>query len=195
MPKKIDPGLKERALRMVADHRQDYPSDTALAAAVANQLGVGRGDARRWVVQAEIDAGGRPGMTTDEHAEIKRLKAEEPAAAGGQRDPEGGHGFLRRGARPPQPLIMAFIDDMRAEGHAVESTCGCCTEQGCPVAARTYRSWAGQPRGSRPDPVIDAALTWTRCWQGGGTPGRALRAPQDDPLAAPARATRWRSAR
>ena len=29
MPKKIDAALKERALRMFADHRQDYPSDTA----------------------------------------------------------------------------------------------------------------------------------------------------------------------
>jgi transposase len=31
---------------------------------------------RRWVVQAEIDSGGCPGMTSAEHAEIERLKAE-----------------------------------------------------------------------------------------------------------------------
>jgi transposase InsO family protein len=36
---------------------------------------------------------------------------------------------------------MAFIDDMRAKGHAVESTCRVLTEHGCPVAARTYRAW------------------------------------------------------
>jgi putative transposase len=36
---------------------------------------------------------------------------------------------------------MAFIDDMRAEGHAVESTCRVLREQGCQVAARTYRAW------------------------------------------------------
>jgi hypothetical protein len=35
MPKKIDTAVKERALRMFADHRQDYPSDTALAEVVA----------------------------------------------------------------------------------------------------------------------------------------------------------------
>ena len=34
---------------------------------------------------------------------------------------------------------MAFIDDMRAAGHAVESTCRVLTEHGCKVAARTYR--------------------------------------------------------
>ena len=36
---------------------------------------------------------------------------------------------------------MAFIDDMRAADHAVESTCRILREQGCRVAARTYRAW------------------------------------------------------
>lgn len=76
MPKKIDAALKECALWMFADHRQDYPSDTALAEAVAKKVGVGRETARRWLVQADINAGNRPGTTSDEQAEIKRLKAE-----------------------------------------------------------------------------------------------------------------------
>jgi transposase len=76
MPKKIDPAVRERALRMFAEHRQDYPSDTALAQAVARKLGIGRETARRWLVQADVDTGARPGTSTDEQAEIKRLKAE-----------------------------------------------------------------------------------------------------------------------
>jgi transposase len=76
MPKKIDPAVKERALRMFAEHRQDYPSDTALAEAVAKKVGVGRETARRWLVQADINAGNRPGVTSEEQAEIKKLKAE-----------------------------------------------------------------------------------------------------------------------
>jgi putative transposase len=36
---------------------------------------------------------------------------------------------------------VGFIDAMRAEGHAVESTCRVLREQGCQVAARTYRAW------------------------------------------------------
>ena len=76
MPKKIDAAVKERALRMFAEHRQDYPSDTALAAAVARKLGIGRETARRWLVQADVNAGSRPGTTSDEQVEIKRLKAE-----------------------------------------------------------------------------------------------------------------------
>jgi len=76
MPKRVDAAVKERTLRMFADHRSDYPSDTALAEAVAKQVGVGRETARRWLVQADINAGARPGTTTDDAAEIKRLKAE-----------------------------------------------------------------------------------------------------------------------
>jgi transposase len=76
MPKKIDPAVKERALRMFGDHRQEYPSDTALAEAVARKLGVGRETARRWLVQADVNGGTRPGTTSDEQAELKRLRAE-----------------------------------------------------------------------------------------------------------------------
>lgn len=36
---------------------------------------------------------------------------------------------------------MGFIDQMRAQGHAVESICRVLCEQGVQVAARTYRSW------------------------------------------------------
>ncbi len=76
MPNRIDPAVKERALRMIVDHRQDYPSDTALAEAVASKVGVGRETVRRWLVQADVNAGTRSGATSDEQAELKRLKAE-----------------------------------------------------------------------------------------------------------------------
>ena len=76
MPKKINAELRVRALRIVQEHQQDYPSQTAVVEAVAKQLGLGRETVRRWIVQAEIDEGGRPGVTSAEQAEIKRLKAE-----------------------------------------------------------------------------------------------------------------------
>jgi transposase-like protein len=47
-----------------------------VAVAVAARLGVGRETVRRWLVQADIDAGDRPGASTDEQAEIKRLRVE-----------------------------------------------------------------------------------------------------------------------
>ena len=76
MPKKIDPAVKERALRLVREYRGQYPSLTAVCAAVARQERVGAETVRRWAVQAEIDDGARPGTTSEEHEQIKKLKAE-----------------------------------------------------------------------------------------------------------------------
>jgi transposase InsO family protein len=52
---------------------------------------------------------------------------------------------------------MAFIDDMRAQGHAVESTCRVLSEHGCKVAARTYRSWR-EPGRQPTDRVVSDAV-------------------------------------
>jgi hypothetical protein len=52
MPRKIDNAVRERAMRMLFDHRQDYPSDTALAEAVAKKVGVGRETSTAGWVQA-----------------------------------------------------------------------------------------------------------------------------------------------
>jgi transposase len=76
MPKKIDEELKERALRLVREHQQEYPSLTAACEAVARQVGVGKESVRRWVRQAEIDRGERDGVSTTESEEIRKLKAE-----------------------------------------------------------------------------------------------------------------------
>ena len=43
---------------------------------MAKQLGVGKESVRRWVLQSQIDGGQRAGASTEELAEIKRLKAE-----------------------------------------------------------------------------------------------------------------------
>ena len=71
------PELRERAVRMVAQVRPDYPSDWPAICAVAEKLGIGTAETlRKWVRQAEVDAGTRPGVTSEESAEIRRLKRE-----------------------------------------------------------------------------------------------------------------------
>lgn len=75
MPKKVDPAVKERAVRLVREHRSEYSSLTAAAAALARRERLGAETVRRWAVQAEIDAGERQGPTSEELAQIKELKA------------------------------------------------------------------------------------------------------------------------
>ena len=76
MPKKIDSQLRARCVRLVREHQQEYPTQTAAVTAVARQEGVSKESVRRWLAQAEIDDGTRPGVTSQESAEVKRLKAE-----------------------------------------------------------------------------------------------------------------------
>ncbi|MFF3879158.1 transposase [Streptomyces sp. NPDC001978] len=69
--------LRRRAVRMVAEVRDDYPNETAALQAVTEKLGIGsRETLRNWVKQHEIDAGTRPGTTTEESAQLKALKKE-----------------------------------------------------------------------------------------------------------------------
>jgi transposase len=62
---------------MVAEIRPNYDSLYAAMQAVAEQLGIGTTETvRKWVRQAEINAGQRPGLTSNEAAELRRLRSE-----------------------------------------------------------------------------------------------------------------------
>ena len=50
MPKRIDPVVRERAVRLVREHRGEYPSQAKAIQAVARQEGVGVESLRRWVL-------------------------------------------------------------------------------------------------------------------------------------------------
>lgn len=69
--------LRERAVRMVTEIRGDHESEWAAMTQVATLLGVGTPETvRKWCRQAQVDAGGRPGVTSEEAAELKRLRRE-----------------------------------------------------------------------------------------------------------------------
>ena len=68
--------LRERAVRMVLEHGHEYGSQWEAICSVAEKLGPKAETVRLWVRQAERDTGRRPGATTEELAELKRLKRE-----------------------------------------------------------------------------------------------------------------------
>ena len=69
--------LRERAVRMVAETRADYPSEFEAIKSIAGKLGIGSAETlRKWVRRSEIDSGQRPGVTTEESEKIKELKRE-----------------------------------------------------------------------------------------------------------------------
>lgn len=75
--RRYPPELKARAVRMYAEIRPDHESDWEAMGRVAELLGVYTAETvRKWVRQGQVDAGDRGGTTTEEAAEIKRLRRE-----------------------------------------------------------------------------------------------------------------------
>ena len=77
-PRKYPQELRERAMRLVQEARQEDPelSVTAAVHRIGTRVGVNPDTLRGWVKQADIDAGKRPGTTTDDAKRIKLLEAE-----------------------------------------------------------------------------------------------------------------------
>ena len=76
MPRQFPREFRERALRMVEEALPDHETEFAAIRMVASRLGVSPEALRRWRRQAEVDQGTRPGVSSEEHAEIRRLKRE-----------------------------------------------------------------------------------------------------------------------
>jgi transposase len=74
-PSKYSPELRERAVRLVQEHAA-HGSQWGAIRSVGEKLGCSVEALRRWVRQAERDAGQRPGLTTDERQRLKQLERE-----------------------------------------------------------------------------------------------------------------------
>jgi|SRR5664280_1738457 len=73
---RYSPELRERAVRMVLDRREDYKSEWAALTAISKLLGMSPETLRTWVRRIQVDQGARPGLTTDERAQLKALERE-----------------------------------------------------------------------------------------------------------------------
>ena len=67
---------RARAVRLVAEARPNYPSEWAAIESVAAKLGASAETVRKWIRQGQVDAGQRAGTTSEESAEVKRLRRE-----------------------------------------------------------------------------------------------------------------------
>jgi transposase len=73
---KFSPEVQERAVRMVFDAKDQYPSQWAAIESIAGKIGCTGETLRKWVPQGERDSGVRPGATTNEQQRIKDLERE-----------------------------------------------------------------------------------------------------------------------
>ncbi len=73
-PRKYPEELRERAIRLTLDARKDPASRPSACVRIGEQLGINPETLRGWVMQAEVDAGARPGRSTTEAETIKQLE-------------------------------------------------------------------------------------------------------------------------
>ena len=73
---KFSPEVRERAVRMVQEHRGDYPSLWSAVESIAPKIGCVPQTLLEWVKRADVDAGVRPGVSTADAQRVKELERE-----------------------------------------------------------------------------------------------------------------------
>ena len=68
--------VRERAVRLVQEHRGEYPSLWAAVESIASKIGCVPQTLLTWVKRQEVDIGVRDGVTTAEKQRVKELERE-----------------------------------------------------------------------------------------------------------------------
>ena len=73
---KFSPEVRARAVRLVQEHRGEYPSLWAAVESIAPKIGCVPQTLLEWVKREEVDGGQREGLSTSERERIKALERE-----------------------------------------------------------------------------------------------------------------------
>ncbi|MFG3700845.1 transposase [Micromonospora sp. NPDC047620] len=85
-PRKYSDEIRDRAVRLVFEVRRSTGQRQGAVAWVADQLGFNRETLRKWVRQAEVDSGQRPGTSTADAQRIAELERETARLMSKRRD-------------------------------------------------------------------------------------------------------------
>lgn len=73
---KFSPEVRERAVRLVQEHRDEYRSLWAAVESIAPKIGCTLTTLLDWIKRSEVNNGTRPGVTTEERERLKALEKE-----------------------------------------------------------------------------------------------------------------------
>ncbi|MFL9914259.1 IS3 family transposase [Paraburkholderia fungorum] len=138
---KFSAEVRERAVRMVQEHRGEYPSQWAAIESIAPKIGCTSQTLLGWVKREEVDSGEREGVTTSERERLKALEREVKELRRANEILKLASAFFGPGGtRPPPEVLKAFIDQHR-DTFGVESICKVLR-----IAPSGYRRHAAQLR-------------------------------------------------
>ncbi|WP_157896455.1 IS3 family transposase [Acidovorax carolinensis] len=120
---KFSPEVRERAVRLVQEHRGEYPSLWAAIESIAPKIGCVPQTQHEWVKRVEVDTGVREGVTTSEAQRVKDLEREVKELRRANEILKLASAFFAPGgARPPTQVLKDFIDKHR-DTFGVEPLC------------------------------------------------------------------------
>ncbi|WP_237174135.1 IS3 family transposase [Paracandidimonas lactea] len=138
---KFSPEVRERAVRLVQEHRDEYRSLWAAVESIAPKIGCTPTTLLDWIKRSEVDSGIRPGVTTEERERLKALEKENRELRRANEILKSASGFFRPGgARPRTEEVNAYIDQHR-DLYGVEPIC-----KVLQVAPSAYRRYAARCR-------------------------------------------------
>ncbi|WP_407658810.1 IS3 family transposase [Methylococcus geothermalis] len=138
---KFSPEVRERAVRLVFECRNEHPSQWAAVVSIAGKMGCTAQTLLSWVRRHERDTGQRDGLTSAEQQRIKELEREVKELRKANEILRLASGFFRPGgARPPIQVVREFVDVHR-DTFGVEPIC-----KVLQIAPSGYRRHAAQQR-------------------------------------------------
>jgi putative transposase len=156
MPSKYDENTKARAVRLVREHADDYDSEWAAMCAIAGRLGMTAETLRKWVRQAEVDAGEVAGVTSETARELRELRRKNRELEAMIEILKAATSFSAREVRRATPLICEFIDEHK-DWFGVAPICRALGVRGVQIAPRTY--WARRAAAPSKRALWDTTIT------------------------------------
>ena len=98
------PELRERAIRLVREHRDEHASEWAAIQSIAGKLGMTAETLRLWVRRDEVDHGKRPGVTSTERERLRELERENRELRRANEILKAASAFFARELDPRWPL-------------------------------------------------------------------------------------------
>src|SRR5690606_40015279 len=99
---KFSPEVRERAVRLVQEHRGEYPSQWAAVQSIAPKIGCSGHTLLKWVQLQEVEAGTRPGVPQAEQERIKALEREVKELRRANEILKSASAFFRAGGARPR---------------------------------------------------------------------------------------------